>query len=319
MSSARGARRTVGDGASAASRGSVRISMGGAGPRQHQAHDVPPPGPAAAVTSPSCAWPAAARCTGRGRSRRTGAGRRPRPGRTARRPAHGRPAAMPMPSSSTVTTIQLVLGRRARDRDRAAVGRVLERVLQQLADDDVGGHRSPWRLRQVVGDLGDPACACPTADGTALAAPRSSAGQVERLVASPSAGRRPRGRRAAVDPPAGQRPGPLGDRLHRAAAARRRCSLSHRLASVLGEPCTTVIGVRSSWLVVARNRSLASSSSLAAVTSRKSTTTRPVPRSRCRARRASGRWAAGRSARRPGSGSGNGSGLPIDLVRGRSR
>lgn len=47
---------------------------------------------------------------------------------------------------------------------------------------------------------------------------------------------------------------------------------SQREASVDANPCTTVIGVRSSWLVVARNRSFASSSSLAAVTSRKSTT-----------------------------------------------
>ena len=56
--------------------------------------------------------------------------------------------------------------------------------------------------------------------------------------------------------------------LRRSASA----SLSQRLASVLANPCTTVIGVRNSWLVVARNRSLASSSSLAAVTSRKSST-----------------------------------------------
>ena len=39
-------------------------------------------------------------------------------------------------------------------------------------------------------------------------------------------------------------------------ASRRSASpsWSHRLASVLAKPCTTVIGVRSSWLVVARNR-----------------------------------------------------------------
>ena len=54
-------------------------------------------------------------------------------------------------------------------------------------------------------------------------------------------------------------------------------SLSHRLARVLANPCTTVIGVRSSWLVVARNRSLASSSSFAAVTSRKLTTCSCLP------------------------------------------
>ena len=62
-------------------------------------------------------------------------------------------------------------------------------------------------------------------------------------------------------------------------AARRSASasLSHRLASVLAKPWTMVIGVRSSWLVVARNRSLASSSSLAAVTSRKSSTVSSRP------------------------------------------
>ena len=96
-------------------------------------------------------------------------------------------------------------------------------------------------------------------------------------------------------------------------AARRSASdsCSHRLASVDANPWTTVIGVRSSWLVVARNRSLASSSSLAAVTSRKSTTCSPPSPSsvqRTSIQRSLGSLWVWRS---PGAGSGNGGGAPI--------
>ncbi len=96
-------------------------------------------------------------------------------------------------------------------------------------------------------------------------------------------------------------------------AARRSGSpsWSHRLASVLAKPWTTVIGVRSSWLVVARNRSLASSSSLAAVTSRKSMTSSPSSASAVHStssqRPLGSLWVSMAS----GSGSGNGGGLPI--------
>ena len=97
-------------------------------------------------------------------------------------------------------------------------------------------------------------------------------------------------------------------------AARRSASvsLSHRLASVLAKPCTTVMGVRSSWLVVARNRSLASSSSLAAVTSRKSMTRSSRPSSPLQStssqRPLGSRWVSLPSA---GSGTGNGGGRPV--------
>jgi hypothetical protein len=40
------------------------------------------------------------------------------------------------------------------DRYRAAVWRVLEGVLDELADDDVGGHRVTVRRGQVIRDLG---------------------------------------------------------------------------------------------------------------------------------------------------------------------
>ena len=118
-----------------------------------------------------------------------------------------------------------------------------------------------------------PPRACPTAAGTPpprRAAPRP--GRTGRW--SPAAGRRRPARRAAAARPACRATGPLGDGAHRGSPLGVR-DWSHRLASVLANPCTTVIGVRSSWLVVARNRSLASSSSLAAVTSRKSTPARP--------------------------------------------
>src|SRR2546429_8575 len=72
------------------------------------------------------------------------------------------------------------------------------------------------------------------------------------------------------------------------------------------------MGVRSSWLVVARNRSLASSSSLAAVTSRKSMTSSPPPSASEVHRTSSQRpldslWVSVE----PGSGSGNEGGLPM--------
>ena len=88
-------------------------------------------------------------------------------------------------------------------------------------------------------------------------------------------------------------------------------SWSHRLASVLAKPCTTVMGVRSSWLVVARNRSFASSSSLAAVTSRKSITS--SPRSASEVHRTSSQRPFGSLwvSIEPGSGSGNDGGLPM--------
>ena len=102
-------------------------------------------------------------------------------------------------------------------------------------------------------------------------------------------------------------------------------SLSHRLASVLAKPCTTVIGVRSSWLVVARNRSLASSSSLAAVTSRKSTTCSSRSSTPVHSTSSQRPFASLQVSLAPGSGTGNGGGLPaacaadtpVSAVRGR--
>src|SRR5581483_5735864 len=46
------------------------------------------------------------------------------------------------------------LADRGPDGDRAAVGRVLDGVLEQLPDDDVGGHRVAAGGRQVIGDIG---------------------------------------------------------------------------------------------------------------------------------------------------------------------
>src|SRR5215472_10841786 len=87
-------------------------------------------------------------------------------------------------------------------------------------------------------------------------------------------------------------------------------SLSHRLASVLANPWTTVIGVRSSWLVVAKNRSLASSSSLAAVTSRKSITCSSRPSSTVQRTSIQRPLDSRQVSVAPGSGSGNDGGLP---------
>ena len=81
---------------------------------------------------------------------------------------------------------------------------------------------------------------------------------------------------------------------------------------MLANPWTTVIGVRSSWLVVARNRSLASSSSLAAVTSRKSMTISSRPfsplHSTSSQRPPGSRWV---SLPPPGGGTGKGGGWPV--------
>ena len=86
---------------------------------------------------------------------------------------------------------------------------------------------------------------------------------------------------------------------------------------MLAKPCTTVMGVRSSWLVVARNKSLASSSSLAAVTSRKSMTSSPPP-SASEVHRTSSQRPLGSLwfSVEPGSGSGNDGGLPMASAAG---
>ena len=88
-------------------------------------------------------------------------------------------------------------------------------------------------------------------------------------------------------------------------------SWSHRLCSVLANPCTTVMGVRSSWLVVARNRSFASSSSLAAVTSRKSMTSSPLSASEVHRTSSQRPFGSLWVSVEPGSGSGNDGGLPM--------
>ncbi len=96
-------------------------------------------------------------------------------------------------------------------------------------------------------------------------------------------------------------------------ASRRSASpsWSHRLARVLAKPCTTVMGVRSSWLVVARNRSLASSSSLVAVTSRKSMTSSPPSASAVHSTSSHRPFGSLWVSIASGSGSGNGGDLPM--------
>src|SRR5581483_11808273 len=96
----------------------------------------------------------------------------------------------------------------------AAVRRVFDRVLQQLADDDVGRHRVAVRRGQVRGDVRDHRVLV----GQRLERVRRAAQharEVERPVAYGQLVRPgPRAEQQLLDQPA-ERAGPLGDRPHR--------------------------------------------------------------------------------------------------------
>ena len=103
------------------------------------------------------------------------------------------------------------------DADRAAVGRVLEGVLEQLPDDDVGGHGVAAGGRQVGGDVRHDDVLVrqrPERGG----GPVQHGSEVERAVADGHlVGPGPRAEQQLLDQPA-ERPGPLRDGPHRGAS-----------------------------------------------------------------------------------------------------
>ena len=194
----------------------ARLSAG----RRRRHMTVPPEGRELAVTSPCCA---SAR-------RRTMNRPMPTPPNLRRSPASPwknrskmrswSPSAMPMPSSSTVTSIQPPPApfplHPGPDADRAAFGRVLEGVLEQLPDDDVGGHGVAAGGRQAGGDVRhDDVLVRQRPEGGGGAVQHGA--EVERAVADGQLiGAGPRAEQQLLDQPA-ERPGPLRDGPHRGA------------------------------------------------------------------------------------------------------
>ncbi len=201
--------------------------------------------------------------------------------------------------------------------DQAALGRVLEGVLQELAEHDVGGERvAPSPAAGRRGMSTSTRCLSDSTGSPSVAA-CDPLGQVERLVPDRLLLRARPGPQQQVVHELPERHATARRWCARPSAARRRSACPSGRRACWRSPRTIVIGVRSSWLVVARNRSLASSSSLAAVTSRKSTTSSPVS-SISRADHVEpapgvGSWKVSFS---PGAGSGNGGGSPDRLLGG---
>src|SRR5271166_6793338 len=100
------------------------------------------------------------------------------------------------------------------DADRAAFGRVLEGVLEQLPDDDVGGHGVAAGSRQVRGDVRhDDVLVRQRPEGGGGRVQHGS--EVERAVADGQLiGADPRAEQQLLDQPA-ERAGPLRDSPHR--------------------------------------------------------------------------------------------------------
>jgi hypothetical protein len=161
-----------------------------------------------------------------------------------------------------------------------------------------------------------------TKSGASSTGGRAFSGRGAAWIAAVSAARRSNGARSIATPSDPDRsasssrstsPASCSVRSRMACTAVSRASsssTSQRLASVSAYPFTTVSGVRSSWLVVARNRSRPSSSIRGAVMSRNVTTRWPAWLSgeqRTSIHRPHASWV---SSTWPGSGTPNGTGRP---------